>query len=220
MRAKLTDVYKKLYKRYGPRHWWPAESRFEVMIGAILVQNTSWSNVEKAVRKLSDAGVLSPQGLREIEQDALAQLIYSSGYYNTKARKLKAFVDWLDEHFDDDIDAMMVEDPMSLRKELLAVHGIGEETADDILLYALDMPIFVVDTYTKRLLFRLGLAPEMGKYSMYQEIYTKNLRADVPLFNEYHALIVTHAANVCKKEPVCKGCCLFDICPTGQAKVE
>jgi endonuclease-3 related protein len=220
MHAILTDIYKKLYEKYGPRHWWPAESRFEVMVGAILVQNTAWINVEKAIHNLSDADVLSPQGLRDIEQDALAQLIYSSGYYNTKARKLKALVDWLGERFDDDIEAMMNEDLTALRQELLGVHGIGEETADDILLYALDMPIFVIDTYTRRLLFRLGLTPETGPYSLYQKIFEKHLPADVPLFNEYHALIVTHAATVCKKEPVCQGCCLLEVCPTGQDRVE
>jgi endonuclease-3 related protein len=220
MRAILTDIYKKLYKKYGPRHWWPAESRFEVMVGAILVQNTAWTNVEKAIHKLSDAGVLSPQGLREIEQDALAQLIYSSGYYNTKARKLKALVDWLGKRFDDDIEAMMNEDLTVLRQELLGVHGIGDETADDILLYALDMPIFVIDTYTKRLLFRLSIAPETGPYSLYQQTFEQHLPPDVLLFNEYHALIVTHGANVCKKEPVCEGCCLLEVCPTGQDRIE
>lgn len=218
MHEILLDIYGRLYETYGPRHWWPAESRFEVMVGAILVQNTAWINVKKAIHNLSDADVLSPERLRDIEQDALAQLIYSSGYYNTKARKLKVLVDWLGERFDDDIDAMMNEDMLVLRQELLGVHGIGEETADDILLYALDMPIFVIDTYTRRLLFRLGLAPETGPYSLYQEIFEKHLPADVPLFNEYHALIVTHAATVCKKEPVCQGCCLLDICPWGRRK--
>jgi endonuclease-3 related protein len=215
----LIDLYERLYEKYGPQHWWPAESRFEVMLGAILVQNTAWSNVEKAVRNLNEAGVLSPQGVRDIEEEALAQLIYSSGYYKTKARKLKAFVEWLSERFGDDIDEMMNEDVWSMRQELLGVYGIGEETADDILLYALDMPIFVIDTYTQRLLFRLGLAPETGPYSLYQKLFMEHLPADVPLYNEYHALIVTHAANVCKKDPACQGCCLLEICPTGQKRM-
>ncbi|MYD50843.1 MAG: endonuclease III domain-containing protein [Dehalococcoidia bacterium] len=217
MHDRLTDIYDRLLERYGPRDWWPADSRFEVMVGAVLVQNTAWSNAEKAIRALSEAGLLSPQALRSTGQDQIAQLIYSSGYYNMKAKKLKALVEWLGER-DDDIEALMAEDPATLREDLLAIHGIGEETADDILLYALDMPVFVIDHYTKRLLHRLGLAPEKGPYALYQRLFTDHLPPDVPLFNEYHALIVTHAARVCKKEPVCGECCLLSLCPTGKAR--
>ena len=216
MRDRLTDIYDRLLERYGPRDWWPADSRFEVMVGAILVQNTAWSNAEKAIRALSDAGLLSPQALRSTGQDEIAQLIYSSGYYNMKAKKLKALVEWLGER-DDDIEALMAEDPATLREDLLAIHGIGEETADDILLYALDMPVFVIDHYTKRLLHRLGLAPEKGPYTLYQRLFIDHLPPDVSLFNEYHALTVTHAASTCKKEPACVECCLLEICPTGKA---
>ena len=218
MRDRLTDIYDRLLERYGPRDWWPADSMFEVMVGAVLVQNTAWSNAEKGIRALSEAGLLSPHGLRNADQDDIAQLIYSSGYYNMKARKLKALVEWLGER-DDDIQALMAEDPVSLREELLSIHGIGEETADDILLYALDMPVFVIDHYTKRLLHRLDLAPEKGPYAHYQRLFTDHLLPDVPLFNEYHALIVTHSANVCKKEPDCVECCLLEVCPTGRARV-
>ncbi|MDE2823579.1 MAG: endonuclease [Chloroflexota bacterium] len=218
MRDRLTDIYDRLLERYGPRDWWPADSRFEVMLGAVLVQNTAWSNAAKAIQSLSSAGLLSPQALRSAGQDEIAQLIYSSGYYNMKARKLKALVEWLGER-DDDIEALMAEDPAALREELLGIHGIGEETADDILLYALDMPVFVVDHYTKRLLHRLDLAPEKGPYTFYQRLFTDHLPADVALFNEYHALIVTHAANTCKKEPACGKCCLLEICPTGKARM-
>ena len=217
MRDRLTDIYDRLLERYGPRDWWPADSRFEVMVGAVLVQNTAWSNAEKAIGALSDAGLLSPHGLRSADVADIAQLIYSSGYYNMKARKLKALVEWLGER-DDDIEALMADDPAALRKELLAIHGIGEETADDILLYALDMPVFVIDHYTKRLLHRLGLAPEKGPYALYQRLFTEHLPSNFPLFNEYHALIVTHAANVCKKEPACNECCLLPLCPTGKAR--
>ena len=217
MRDRLTDIYDRLLERHGPRDWWPANSRFEVMVGAVLVQNTAWSNAAKAIHALSEAGLLSPQGLRSAGQDEIAHLVYSSGYYNMKARKLKALVVWLGER-DDDIEALMAGDPASLRKELLTIHGIGEETADDILLYALDMPVFVIDHYTKRLLFRLGLAPEKGPYVLYQRLFTEHLPPDIPLFNEYHALIVTHAANVCKKEPECNKCCLLPLCPTGKAR--
>ena len=217
MRDRLTDTYDRLLERYGPRDWWPADSRFEVMVGAVLVQNTAWSNAAKAIQALSEAGLLSPQGLRSAGEAAIAQLVYSSGYYNMKARKLKALVEWLGER-DDDIEALMAEDPVAVRNELLAIHGIGEETADDILLYALDMPVFVVDHYTKRLLFRLGLAPEKGPYAYYQRLFSDHLPPDVSLFNEYHALIVTHAANVCKRDPACGECCLLELCPTGRAR--
>ena len=200
MRDRLTDIYDRLLERYGPRDWWPADSRFEVMVGAVLVQNTAWSNAAKAIRALSDARLLSPQALRSAGEADIAQLIYSSGYYNMKAKKLKALVEWLGER-DDDIEALMAEDPAALREELLGIHGIGDETADDILLYALDMPVFVVDHYTKRLLHRLDLAPEKGPYAHYQRLFTDYLPPDVPLYNEYHALIVTHAANTCKKTP-------------------
>ena len=217
MRDRLTDIYDRLLERYGPRDWWPAESRFEVMVGAVLVQNTAWSNAAKAIKALSEAGLLSPHGLRSADVADIARLVYSSGYYNMKARKLKALVEWLGER-NDDLEGLMVADPVSLREELLAIHGIGEETADDILLYALDMPVFVIDHYTRRLLHRLGLAPEKGPYSLYQQLFTDRLPPDVPLFNEYHALIVTHAANVCKKEPACNDCCLLPLCPTGKAR--
>lgn len=217
MHDRLIDIYDRLLERYGPRDWWPADSPFEVMVGAVLVQNTAWSNAEKAIRALSDAGLLSPEGLRNADEVDLAQLIYSSGYYNMKARKLKALVAWLGER-NDDIEALMAEDPARLREELLGIHGIGEETADDILLYALDMPVFVIDHYTKRLFHRLGLAPEKGPYTFYQRLFTDHLPADVSLFNEYHALIVTHAANVCKKDPECRQCCLLSLCPTGKAR--
>ena len=217
MRDRLIDIYDRLLERYGPRDWWPADSRFEVMVGAVLVQNTAWSNAAKAIQSLSDAGLISPHGLRGAAEADIAQLIYSSGYYNMKARKLKALVEWLGER-DDDIEALMADDPATLRDELLGIHGIGEETAYDILLYALDMPVFVVDLYTRRLLFRLGLAPEKGPYAHYQRLFTDHLPPDVPLFNEYHALIVTHAARVCKKEPACGECCLLPLCQTGKAR--
>ena len=217
MHDRLTDIYDRLLERYGPRDWWPADSRFEVMVGAVLVQNTAWSNAAKAIRALSGAGILTPHGLRSAGQDDIAQLIYSSGYYNMKARKLKALVEWLGER-NDDIKALMAGDPAILREELLGIHGIGEETDDDILLYAFDMPAFVIDHYTKRLLHRLDLAPEKGPYSLYQRLFTDHLPPDVPLFNEYHALIVTHAANTCKKDPACDQCCLLPLCPTGKSR--
>ena len=217
MYDRLIEIYERLAERYGGQEWWPAESRFEVMVGAILVQNTAWGNAEKAIRALSDAGLLSPEGLRSADEGEIAQLVRSSGYYRSKARKLKALVAWLGGR-EDDIDGLMSSDPAALREELLGVHGIGEETADDILLYALDIPAFVVDSYTRRLVYRLGLGPETGVYSLYQRLFTEHLPEDAALFNEYHALVVTHCVSVCKKEPACGECCLLSVCPTGQAR--
>lgn len=217
MYDRLMEIYERLAERYGGQEWWPADSRFEVMVGAILVQNTAWGNAEKAIRALSDAGLLSPPGLRNADEEEIAQLVRSSGYYRSKARKLKALVEWLGER-EDDIDGLMSAEPAALREELLRVHGIGEETADDILLYALDMPAFVVDSYTRRLVYRLGLGPETGAYSLYQRLFTEHLPEDAALFNEYHALVVTHCVSVCKKEPACGECCLLSVCPTGQAR--
>ena len=217
MYDRLMEIYERLAEQYGGQEWWPASSRFEVMVGAILVQNTAWGNAEKAIRALSDAGLLSQEGLRSADEGEIAQIVRSSGYYRSKARKLKALVEWLGER-DDDIDALMSAEPAALREELLGVHGIGEETADDILLYALDIPVFVVDSYTRRLVYRLGLGPETGAYSLYQRLFTEHLPEDAALFNEYHALVVTHCVSVCKKEPACGECCLLSVCPTGQAR--
>lgn len=189
------------------------------MLGAILTQSASWSNVEKAVANLKAADALSPRSIREIPQDRLAGLIYPVGYYNAKARKLKALSVYLHQRFDDDLDAMEREETDFLRAELNSVHGIGEETADDILLYALGKPAFVIDAFTKRVFVRLWLAPEKDTYSDYRRLFTSNLPAEAALFGEYHALVVRHAKDVCKKQPLCRGCCLLDICPTGGASI-
>ncbi len=214
----LKVVYERLLDAYGPQHWWPAEGRFEVMVGAILTQSAAWSNVEKAIDKLKDASKLSPSAIRETPVEELAGLVYSSGYYNAKARKLKALASYLGERFDDDIDAMRSHDTQTLRAELLAVHGIGHETADDILLYALDKPVFVIDTYTRRLLSRLGVADEKQPYAKYQQLFMDELPPNAEIFAEYHALIVSHAKASCRKSPECDGCVLLDLCPTGRAQ--
>ena len=216
----LEAVYRRLLEAYGPQHWWPAEGRFEVMVGAILTQSAAWSNVEKAIDRLKAAGKLSPAAIRETPTEELASLVYSSGYYNAKARKLRALAEYLGERFSDDIDAMRNCDTRSLRAELLAVHGIGDETADDILLYALDKPVFVIDAYTRRLLSRLGVADEKEPYAQHQQLFMAELPPDAGMFAEYHALIVTHAKVSCRKSPVCGECVLLDICPTGQAQTD
>ena len=201
--------------RYGRQHWWPGDSWFEVMVGAVLTQAAAWGNVEKAISNLKAANALSPEAIRAIDEQELAKLVYPSGYYNAKARKLKALALFVGSEYNDDVEAMRQPDIGTLREELLGVYGIGEETADDILLFALDKPSFVIDSYTKRIFFRLHLAPERGPYSTYRSLFTDNLPANVELFGEYHALIVSHGKNVCRKRPLCEGCCLLEVCPTG-----
>ncbi len=219
MRETLLDIFEGMLGRYGRQDWWPGDTRFEMMVGAILTQSAAWSNVERAIGRLKAAGALSPRMIRELPQDDLAELVFSAGYYNSKARKLKALAEYLGERFDDDLDAMAAEPLESLRPELLAVYGVGEETADDILVYALGKPAFVIDAFTRRLLFRLGLAPARGAYSAYQGYFIERLEADPELYGEYHALIVQHAKEVCKKIPLCSGCVLLELCPTGRRSV-
>lgn len=216
---RLTAVYKALLRRYGPQDWWPGDSPFEMMVGAVLTQAASWTNVEKAIANLKGVNALSPKALRELGDDDLARLVYPSGYYNAKARKLKALAEFIGAKFDDDIGSMAHVETGIMRAQLLQVYGIGEETADDILLYPLGKPVFVIDTYARRLLHRLGLAPEAGSYALYQNLFIRHLAEDRELYSEYHALIVRHGRETCQKRPVCSGCCLLDVCPTGQAAV-
>ena len=212
----LRDVYRRLALRYGPQHWWPADSPFEVMAGAVLTQSTSWRNVEKAIDSMKAAGALSPAAIRRLSNDDLARAIYSAGFHNSKARKLKALAAYLGDRFGDDIEAMKQVDTAALRAELLGVHGVGEETADAILLYALRMPSFVIDAYTRRLLSRIGLTPERESYGDYQRMFEDSLESDPKTFDEYHALIVTHCVTACRKTPRCGDCCLREICATGR----
>jgi endonuclease-3 related protein len=217
LRERLLEVYDLMLARYGRQHWWPGETRFEVMVGAALTQAAAWTNVEKAIGNLRDADALSPQGIRDLPDARLAELLYPSGYYNSKARKLKALVEYLGSRFGDDFDAMSRMDGDELRGELLRVYGIGEETADDILLYAADKPAFVIDNYTRRMFSRLGLAPEKPAYRDYRSMFMDHLPADRDLLGEYHGLIVRHGKEVCRKRPLCHGCCLLEMCPVGTA---
>ena len=210
--SQLLDIYCHLLARYGPQHWWPAESPFEVIIGAILTQSAAWQNVEKALTNLKVNGRLSPSALRQIPTEELAQLVYPSGYYNAKARKIKSFVYWLGEHYRDNLDELFALDIPLLRQELLSIHGIGEETADSIILYAARKPIFVIDAYTRRILHRLGLIGETKSYSVIHKLFMENLPKDETLFNEYHALFVRHGKEVCKRFPLCQRCCLKPLC--------
>ncbi len=204
----LTNIYQKLLDCFGPQHWWPAEEPFEVIVGAILTQSAAWGNVEKAIANLQGAGALSPQALRKLPKAKLAEMVYPCGYYNAKALKLKAFALWLGNHYDDDLDRLFALDAVDLRQQLLSVHGIGPETADSIILYAAEKPVFVIDAYTRRIISRLGLAPEKDSYAAYQALFMDNLSRDTQMFNEYHALLVCLGKNVCRRQPLCGDCCL------------
>ncbi len=209
---RLPKVYRLLLRRYGPQRWWPADTPFEVIIGAILTQSAAWLNVEKAIANLKRADVLTPASLRSLPMDELTQLIYPSGYYNAKALKMKAFVERLGDAHHDSLDELFSLDIAALRTELLGIHGIGPETADSIILYAAEKPIFVIDAYTRRILSRLGLSRARDDYDSFQMLFMENLTHDVGMFNEYHALLVRHGKDVCKRAPQCDQCCLADTC--------
>jgi len=208
----LLDIYQQLIARYGHQHWWPAQTSFEVMVGAILTQSAAWSNVEKAIINLKQARALSPRALRELSLPELGKLIRPCGYYNAKSLKLKSFAHWLADKYDDSLDKMFAQDTAHLRQQLLAVNGIGQETADSILLYAANKAVFVIDAYTRRITDRLGISPDGNNYQAYQRFFMDNLPADVNLFNEYHALLVCLAKDVCRSQPRCHRCCLQEIC--------
>lgn len=205
-RKKLLQIYQNLYKVIGPRHWWPGDSPFEIIIGAILTQNTSWKNVERAIRALKDKKLLEPLKLYKIEEGLLAQTVKSSGFFNIKAKRVKNFICFLFEHYQGSLEKMFSENVTPLREKLLKINGIGPETADSILLYGGEKPIFVVDAYTKRILERHNLVPKGARYGEIQELFMKNLESDVSMFNEYHALLVYAGKHFCKRRPNCEHC--------------
>ena len=215
----LEEVYQRLHQHYGPQGWWPGDGPLDVVIGAILTQSAAWTNVEKAIRNLKDASCWSLQAIHNRPVDELAAIIRPSGYFNAKARKLKAFAKHVIEGYSGSLSDFLSKDLGQLRQELLTIHGIGPETADDILVYAAEKPSFVIDSYTRRILGRAGLLPESegAGYGTCQALFHDNLPADVALFNEYHALLDRHAKIACTKVPKCSGCCLEDICATGKA---
>ena len=213
MTLPISGLYDRLLEYYGPQHWWPADSPFEVMVGAVLVQSTAWRNVEYAIDNLKTAGSMSPAAIRDMSHEALEQLVRPSGFYRVKARRLRSLCEYLGESFADSIEAMNGRPTGELRSELLAVYGIGEETADDILLYALNRPIFVIDAFTRRIFQRLGLCQQDSRYSDVQQMFHDRLPRDATLFNEYHALIVRHGNTTCRKTPDCANCPLLSACP-------
>jgi len=215
----LFSVYQKLLKQYGPQLWWPAETPFEVMVGAILTQNTAWTNVEKSIALLKSRRKLTPQAIDRLPHEQLAELIRASGYFNVKATRLKNFCHWYLAQ--GGFDALNELDSESLRRGLLAVNGVGFETADDMMLYAFNRPVFVVDAYTRRIFSRLGLVNDAIKYEPLREKFEaefigKRQKMDkgkrVAHFNEYHALIVVHGKDVCRTRPRCGECCLRRQC--------
>lgn len=214
MKARLTlpAVYRKLYAANGSQHWWPGDSRFEIMVGAVLTQNTAWSNVERAIANLKRAGALSPEAIVRAPHRRLAAWIRPSGYFNVKARRLKSLCRWLIAQ--GGVQRIARWPTERLRAALLGVHGIGPETADDILLYAFGRPVFVIDAYTRRLFARLGLIRGDEDYEMLRRHFERRLGPDPELFNEYHALIVAHGKNICRKRPACGKCCLAAQCPS------
>lgn len=204
------ELYRRLFDRYGPQGWWPGDGRFEIIVGAILTQNTNWSNVEKAIANLKAADCLTPQKLCAMDMDRLAELIRPAGYFNVKAQRLRHFLEWLFNRFDGDLNVAAQLSTQSLREELLAVKGIGPETADSICLYAFEKPVFVVDAYTARILGRHGMIwPEAG-YEEIREYFEGGLDKDASLFNEFHALLVRLGKEHCKPKPLCSGCPLED----------
>jgi len=203
----LSDFYYTLYEELGPQHWWPAGTPFEVIVGAILTQSTAWTNVETAINNLRRQQLLTPQAIEKVSLPRLAKLVKPSGYFRQKARKLKAFVKFLRTDYAGSLRRMFATPTIELRQRLLAVHGIGPETADSILLYAGNHPVFVVDAYTKRLLTRHGLAGEKTKYEEMRTLFEKSLPREVQMFNEYHALIVHVGKTWCRpRDPRCTEC--------------
>jgi endonuclease-3 related protein len=202
----LLSVFDGLLRAFGPRHWWPGDSPLEVSVGAILTQNTAWKNVEKAIANMREHGLLDAQRLKAIDPMSLAEIIRPAGFYRIKAVRLKAFIDFLWDEYGGSIESMRHAETEALRGQLLAVRGIGPETADSILLYALGKPIFVVDAYTFRFLRNHGLYARAHTYDEVQSLFMKHLPVDTYLFNEFHALIVLLCQRFCKKKPLCESC--------------
>jgi endonuclease-3 related protein len=202
----LVRLYRVLLAAFGPQHWWPGETPFEVMVGAVLTQNTNWRNVERAIANLKAAKALTPARLTHLSEEELARLLQPSGFFRVKARRLKALMGWLMERAEGDLDRLRRRPLAGLRRELLALPGTGEETADSILLYALGKPTFVVDAYTRRALCRHGLTEPGAPYQKVKALFESSLPRQVSLFNEYHALLVELGKRFCRPQPRCAGC--------------
>jgi len=229
----LRDVYERLFAHFGPQGWWPTtprgelrpryypeafrptlspEEQWEIVVGAFLTQNTAWRNVELALANLSAAGLLTLQGMHDLELDELAALIRPSGFFNQKSRRLKQLAAHIVDRYGGGIEIFLSRPPIDLRRELLSMQGIGPETADSILLYAARYPFFVVDAYTCRIFGRLDLFDPDLNYAAIQSIFMGHLPREVQLYDEYHALLVKLAVTYCKTKPQCENCCLKELC--------
>jgi endonuclease III related protein len=214
--STLQEAYRRLFEAFGPQQWWPGESPFEMMVGAMLTQNTSWRNVERAIENLRKADLLEPRALYAVPVDELEELIQPAGYFRVKARRLRSLLEFLVNRYDGSLDAMFETPLAELRQALLAVHGVGPETADSILLYAGGMPSFVVDAYTHRVFARHGWIGFDADYEQIQDHIQGGLPLDAPLYNEYHALLVRLGKDFCRKrEPKCAACPLREMLPPG-----
>lgn len=207
----LNSIYQQLLKHHGPQHWWPADTQFEVFIGAILAQNVSWANAAKAIQNLKEHNLLDPHKLYALKPEAIAPLIQSSGYYNQKANAIALFLQWF-KKYNFDCETLQKLPTHTLREELLSIPRIGHETADSILLYALERKIFVIDAYTKRMLTRIGMLQGTEDYATIQEIFHAHFNGSVHDYNEFHALLVKHGKDVCTKKPLCDNCCIVAFC--------
>jgi len=202
----LMQFYKTMLERLGPQHWWPGDGRLEIVVGAVLTQNTNWANVERAIANLRKADALDVGKLDRMELPQLAELIRPAGYFRVKARRLKNLVRFIAQRYGGELDAMLAQPIRSLREQLLSVNGIGKETADDIILYAAEKPTFVVDAYTYRILLRHRLIDPEADYEGVKDLMERNLPEDVQLFNEYHALLVKVGKTWCRPRACCAGC--------------
>ncbi|MBI2676021.1 MAG: endonuclease III domain-containing protein [Candidatus Aenigmarchaeota archaeon] len=217
MKNRIQQIYGRLLKHYGKQDWWPVRRSFEpewfeICVGAVLAQNTSWKNVDKALDGLMREGMTSPSAVLKADPDKLKKAIRPSGFYNQKAERLKILSTLILDSGIDNFQQKMT------RESLLSARGIGKETADSILLYACDRPVFVVDAYTKRIFSRIGLMEEKLEYEKIRELFENAIEKDSGLFREYHALIVEHAKQTCGKEPLCRECCLLQVCKYGKGK--
>jgi endonuclease-3 related protein len=215
---QLMEMYGFLLDHFGQQNWWPAETELEVMVGAILTQNTNWNNVKKAIDNLKKKGLLTLEGLISVGVEELAGEIRPAGYYNIKAVRLKNLIHYLQERFPEDFQLAVGVGTGTLREELLAIKGIGPETADSILLYAFGRPVFVIDAYTYRILHRHGIYEDQASYEELQEFFQSHLPDDPSFFNEFHALIVMAGKNYCKKNPLCDLCPLEKWGPTSPSR--
>jgi endonuclease-3 related protein len=213
MNETIYNIYKILLNHYGKQNWWPAETRYEVVVGAVLTQNTSWKNVERAINNLKSEDLLEEEKILSVDEDKLKQLIKPAGFYNLKAKRLKNVTKFIVDNYGNTEDMAKVDkDILTLRDELLSVNGIGKETADSILLYALDRESFVVDAYTKRMFNRLGIIDEKAEYDDIKVLFERHLPKDLEIYKEYHALIVEHCKRFCRKKPLCDNCPIRTFC--------